>query len=203
MANLIDDEVVLVDGAPNPTQKLKSYAGAKAAISDLLTFLSTYSLLQWLDAIRKTLNPYESVTFLDPATPFTTPTILAADGYTKVLIPTTVKFLNGWAFNDIGGGEIALQKIAAGTQKYDIRSYTGIRAGGSNITMHLALFKNGTLEGGISIPRRIGAGADTGALAMGGVFSIDQNQYVNVYVKVSSDTTITFDSPSIDIRERN
>jgi hypothetical protein len=152
---------------------------------------------------RKTLAPYESVTFLDPATPFTTPTILAASGYTKVLIPTAVKYLNGWAFNDIGGGEIALQRTAAGTQKFDIRAYTGIRAGGSNITMHLAMFKNGAEEDGVSMPRRIGAGVDTGALAMGGVFSMDQDDYVNVYVKVDGNTTITFDSTSIDIRERN
>lgn len=201
--SLIDNEVVLVDGAPAPTQKLKSFAGAKAAISNLMTFLATYTLLEWLDAVRKTLNPYESVTFLNPALPHTTATILAADGYTRVLIPTTIKFINGFAFQDIGEGVIALQKTSAGTQKFDLRAYTGIRAGGSNITMNLAMFTNTTLEDGTTIPRRIGAGADTGALAMGGVFEMSQNDYISVMVKVSSDTTITFDSTSIDVRERN
>lgn len=154
------------------------------------------------EVIRKTLAPYESVTYLPEGSPYTSPTI-TADTPTKVLVPTTIKYINGFTFQDVGGGNIALQKTAVGTQKYTITAYTGMRTGGSNITVTLYMYKNGVTENGISIPRRVGSGTDTGALAIGGVFELAQNDYIEIYIKVSANSTVTFDQLSIDVVERN
>ena len=196
------------------TQKFSDYSKTLGATlefgsgSDLLQILTDGTMsgtgagAEIVEVIRKTLAPYESVTYLPEGTPYTTPTIIT-DTPTKILAPTTPKYINGFAFNDIGGGEFALQKEAAGTQKFTITARTGMRTGGSNITVTLYMYKNGVAEPGISIPRRVGAGTDTGAVAIGGVFELAQNDYIEIYIKVSGNSTVIFDQLSIDIVERN
>ncbi len=204
MANLIDDEITLADGAPSPTQKLKSFAGAKTAISDLITFLASYTLLQWLDAIRKTLNPYELVTYLPVGGDFTTALIPAATP-TKVILSTTIKYQNGVEINPTGGtgGTGAFEKTSAGTQKFDVTGTTGMQTSANNTIVRLCMYRNGVLELGICIPRKVETGTDTGALALHGVFEWTQGDYVEIFLETSLASTITFIETSIDIRERN
>ena len=56
-----------------------------------------------LEMKRKTLTPYELVSYLADGDTYTTP-ILTAGERTKILISTTPKFVTGFAIVDLGSG---------------------------------------------------------------------------------------------------
>jgi hypothetical protein len=153
---------------------------------------------------RKTLDPYTLVSYLPPGSDYTTGTIASATP-TKVLIPTTVKYQNGIILNPTGGtgGTGAFEKSSAGTQKFDITATTGMQSGVNNTIVRLMMYKNGVLENGVSVPRKVGTGTDTGAVPLHGVFELAQGDYIEVFVETSLESTIIFVETSIDIRERN
>jgi hypothetical protein len=51
------------------------------------------------------------------------------------------------------------------------------------------------------VERKIGTGADVGAISVTGVFDVTENDYIEIYVLVDVTTTVTFSKTSIVIKE--
>lgn len=161
-----------------------------------------YAPEQINEAIRKSLTPYSYTSYLPDATPYTTPSI-TLNVPTKILIPTTVKSSNAWAVADVGGANLAVQFTGTLQQTHKIFMSTSMTTSTNNVVVELLMYKNGVLEPGIAIARKVSSGADVGALAVLGEFTVNPNDYIEIYVVVSLTTTITFDKTSIVITEKN
>jgi len=179
-------------------------AATFAANDSTKLILATYDAQDFIETIRRTLNPYESVTYLPEGTPYTTPSITATTP-TKILIPTTPKTINGFAFNDIGGGEFALQfiEVVTGTKRFDLKATTGILTGTNNTVITLRVYKNGVPITGAYMPRKVSSGSDVGSLSIIASFDMATNDYIEIYIESSLTSTVTFEGTSIIIREVN
>lgn len=56
---------------------------------------------------------------------------------------------------------------------------------------------------GICSIRKIGTGSDVGAISMTGEVTLSPDDYIEVYIKSTLSTTVTFVRTSINICERN
>lgn len=164
--------------------------------------MATYTQSQVDEAIRKTLTPYKYVSYLPEDTPYTTPTF-TANVPTKLLVPTTIKTVNGFALEDMGGGNIAVRYKGLVTTMFTVVMTTGMRSGSNNIVLNMYMYKNGVPEPGISTPRKIGTGSDVGAVTLSGEFEVSPNDYIELYAKVSNNSNIVFEQTSIVIVELN
>ena len=162
----------------------------------------TYTTAEINRSIRKSLNPYSYVSYLPIATPFTTPSIVA-NTPTKILIPTTIKSSNAWAVADIGGGVLAFLYTGLTTETFKVYMTTSMTTGTNNVVFEVFMYKNGILEPGITISRKVSSGADVGAIAVIGEFVADPSDYVEIYVKVDLASTVTFSKTSIMMTEKN
>lgn len=152
--------------------------------------------------VRKTLTPYFYESYLPIGSPYTTP-VITAGAYTKLLIPTTVKGSNEWGVADVGGGNFAVQYTGASNEKFKIFTSTSMTTSANNVVIDIVMYKNGVLEPGIAISRKVGTGADVGALAIQGEFEATTNDYIEIYVQTDVDSTITFDKTAISVIEVN
>jgi len=164
--------------------------------------MAIYTQAQVDDSVRRTLTPYSYVSYLPDATPYTTP-LISLNIPTKILVPTTIKSSNAWTVADIGGGELAIQYTGSVASTFKIYMSTAMTTSTNNVVFEVFMYKNGIMEPGISIARKVGTGADVGAIAVVGEFDANPNDYIEIYVKVSLTSTITFDKTSIMITEKN
>jgi hypothetical protein len=111
----------------------------------------------------------------------------------------------GFSFVDQGAGDIALEFTADELDPidFDLTATTGMRSGTNNIITKLYVYKNGAPVAGGYVPRKVGTGSDTAAIAIIASFSLVQGDIVEVYAEVDNDSTLTFDGSSIIIREVN
>jgi len=153
------------------------------------------------EAVRKSLTPYNFVSYLPSASPYTTPSVTAGTP-TKVTLPTTVKNSLGFAKEDVGGGEIALRYTGT-SQNFKVYLSSSGKASANNVVLELYLYKNGVEVPGVAIERKITTGNDTGAIAVVGEVALENNDYLEIYGKVDVDTTVTFIKTSIIITGKN
>jgi hypothetical protein len=151
-------------------------------------------------AIRKILYPNDYASYLPLDSIYTTP-LLSAATPTKVLIPTAVKYSQNWALFDKGGGDFALRFVGEDSSRFHIDMSTSMQTSASNVIVKLFMYKNGVLEPGIAINRKVGTGTDTGALAITGSFDAAQNDYIEIFAEVDAASSITFIVTSIRIKE--
>jgi hypothetical protein len=71
----------------------------------------------------------------------------------------------------------------------------------NNTIVKLMMYKNGVLVPGATVARKIGTGADLGAMALNSAFTASTGDYFDVYVESSLATTLTFFYTSIVINE--
>ena len=156
------------------------------------------------EAVRKSLYPYKLVTYLPPETPFITPS-LAANTPTKLLIPTTVKTVNGFAVVDTGGGNLAysLVDVEATSYPFEISLSTAITASANNVELILNGYKNGSPEPGVTSEEKIGTGGEFAQAIVLGELNIAKGDYIEVWVEVDKICTLTFLRTAINIVERN
>jgi len=147
-------------------------------------------------------EPSQYVSYLPVDTPYTTPT-LVPDTPTKILVATTVKYNKDFALEDTGGGNLAWRYKGVKTKEFSAHLTSGIRTSASNTLMKLYVYKNGSPETGLYIPRKVGIGADTGALSLQGAMELSTDDYIEIYAESDSSTTMTFDGTSIFIQEIN
>ena len=162
-----------------------------------------YTEPQLNETIRKTLAPSSYVSYLPVATPYTTGTILTASGPTKVLVPTTIKSSNDFAIVDRGGGNYAVQYQGDETRTFKVFMSSGVSSGTPNITFGIYMYLNDVFEEGTGVTAKLGSIGDKTNVAIVGEFTCDPNSYLEIYVDVSSDSTITFDRTSIIFTEKN
>lgn len=157
---------------------------------------------QLAETIRKTLNPSSYVSYLSESTPFTT-ALIPANTLTKILIPTTVKSIQDFGIIDKGGGDFAIQYQGSTARTFKIFMSTGMATGTNNVIFDIYMYRNGVMEPGIGISRKVGTGADVGAIATLGEFVAQPNDTLEVYVKLSLASTVTFLRTSIIFTEKN
>ena len=58
-----------------------------------------------------------------------------------------------------------------------------VTSGTSNQVIYYRLGKNGSTSANSEMHRKIGTGADVGALAIGGIFELDTNDYLSLFVR--------------------
>jgi hypothetical protein len=153
------------------------------------------------EAVRKSLTPSRLSTYLPVATPYTTPT-LAANTPTKLLIPTTVKKKQDFTL-DVPNTRWFLDTTGVTDREFVITMTTSMIASANNNNVIVSMYKNGVFEEGVSIARKIGTGADQGAVSVTGSFMLSDNDYVEVYVETDQGGTITFSRTAINILEVN
>lgn len=156
---------------------------------------------QFEEAIRKSINPSRLSSYLPVATPYTTPT-LTLNVPTKLLIPTIPKYVNDFTL-DGPNSRWFLDVPNVTNRKFNIAMTTSLTSSVNNVDVDIEMWKNGVFEEGVSIRRRIGTGADTGAMSVVGSFELSTNDYVEVYVRASASGTITFIRTAINIMEVN
>lgn len=158
------------------------------------------------ETIRKTINPSSYVSYLPESTPFTTAAI-AANTPTKTLIPTTVKLIKDFGLYDKNGGvgdpDYAVQYQGDSTRTFKIFMSTAMATSVNNVVFDIYMYRNGIMEPGVGISRKIGTGADVGAIATLGEFTAEPNDYLEVFIKLSLAGTVTFYRTSIIFTEKN
>jgi hypothetical protein len=159
--------------------------------------ITGYELVQ---TVRKILYPNDYASYLPIDSLYTTPTI-AINTPTKILIPTAIKYATNWAIFDKGGSDLALQFQGVDSSRFHIDMTTSLTTSASNVIVDIYMYKNGVIEPGIAIERKVGTGTDTGALAITGSFDAVQNDYIEIFVEVDVSSTITFSLTSIRIKE--
>lgn len=163
--------------------------------------MAIYSQAQVDDAVRKTLAPSRLSSYLPIASPYTTPTLSAATP-TKLLIPTTAKYVQDFSL-DIPNSRWYLNSAGVVDRRFTIGMTTSMIASTNNTEVTLSMYKNGVYEPGVSIKRKIGTGADVGAMAVIGSFTLSHTDYIEVYVESSLGGTLTFSYTDINILEVN
>jgi len=153
-------------------------------------------------AIRKSLNPYSYTSYLPNNTPFTTPSI-TLNTPTKILVPTTVKSSNAWGVEDVGGGNFAVQYTGSTTETFKIYMSTGVESSANNTVLSLIAYKNGVEEPGIRISNKISSGSDVSSLTVIGECVMSPNDYIEIWINTTLDSTFTFSDLSILITEKN
>lgn len=154
------------------------------------------------EAIRKSVTPSSYTSYLPEATPFTTPLIIA-NTPTKILIPTTIKTAKDFAIEEVTPGNLAVVYKGDATRTFKVFLSSSVTASASNIVLGLYMYRNGIVEPGIGNDRKLSGGGDLGALGSVGEFTADPGDRIEVYLKVSVDSTVTFSRTSIIITEKN
>ena len=206
MADFTHNELIMPISGPDVNGRYQSVSvpGAKANIEKIPGMETRI-----LEVERKANNPSLYTSYLAPGADYTTPA-LVADTFTKLLIPTTIKFATDWEVAEVNAGQFAIRYTGAATRKFSINTSSGMQSGSNNTIVKLRMYKGvtgdlgaSTHELGVGVPRKVGTGTDTGALAMCGVFDIVSNGYIEVYASSSVAGTITFIETSINIVEVN
>jgi hypothetical protein len=162
---------------------------------------TNFTTAEWNEIGRKTQTPSILSSYLPVASPYTTPTLVGGTP-TKVLIPTTVKEVRDFEL-DVPNTRWTLTTPNVVDRNLSIVMTTTLTSSSSNHDTVLMMYKNGALESGISIDRKIGTGSDKGAYAISGTFKMSTGDYIEVYVEDSSGGTLTFLRTSIKIIEIN
>lgn len=164
--------------------------------------MATYTQSEVDEAIRKTLYPSIYSSFLSVLSPYTTP-IITANTPTRVLIPTTQKFNRDFVVKEISGqsGVFAVHYIGVATRRFIMNASFGEQAGTNNLVVRIEAYKNLSPESGMAVPRKLGTGADVGAVPLSGTFELSTEDYISVYVETSLTASVTFSDVSINIYE--
>lgn len=197
---LTDGELIKVIGAPTGgAQRMVSENGGMAKL-DKIPVLEAL-LVNYANVERKTLTPSVLFSYLPAASPYTTPTLVATTP-TKLLLPTTVKSIQDFEL-DIPNTRYFLNDANAVNRTFEVNMSTSMTTSLNNVVVTLEMWKNGVFEEGISVKRKVGTGADVGALALNGQFTLSHNDYIEVYAISDLGGTITFDRIAINIKEMN
>lgn len=169
-----------------------------------------YSLAQTKIALRSTYAPFYSHTYLADADPTTVN--ITANTDTQVSLNVTGKEINGYTVADLGGGETALEFIGDDSINdsdeilFSLEASSGMTSDTNNVVTALSLWKteaggSATYEVGNKIPRKIGTGADVGALSLTGSFRAKKGDRFQVYVNCDTTNNLTFVNTSVVIEE--
>jgi len=164
-----------------------------------------YTDEQGNEVYRKTLTPSILSSYLpsnyNSGNGYTTPTLTSGQP-TKLLIPTTVKKVKDWML-DVPNSRWFLNNANASNRDFFISMTTSLTASVGNNETSIMMYKNGILEEGVNIDRKIGVGSDKGAMSISGTFSASHNDYIEVYVVSEGGGTLTFYKTTIVILEIN
>lgn len=127
--------------------------------------------------------------------------VLAANTPTKYQLPVTIKELINFEIADVGGGVIALRYIGTRDVTLQLNATTSTITGANNTVVKFMMYKNGVVEPGASIARKIGTGSDLGAMGLSTSFTASTDDYFDVYVEADTSTSILFLNTSIVINE--
>lgn len=151
---------------------------------------------------RKALEPYSYVSYLPEGSDYTTG-VLSAGIPTKTLVDTTQKSSNGFAFVDRGGGNFSLQFQGSKATTFKIYWTVGIKTSANIILTDFYMYRNDVMEPGVGLPQAVGTGADVQPLSVVGEFVANPGDFLEIYTKVSADSTVTFIRSSTIITEKN
>lgn len=167
--------------------------------------MAIYSQAQVDETNRKTLTPSRLSSYLpsnhNSGNGYTTPALTPTTP-TKVLIPTVVKKIRDWEL-DVPNSRWKLNDPTAVNREFTIAMTTSLSSSSGNNNTTLMMYKNGVLEEGVNIDRRIGVSNDKGAMSIVGAFSASHNDYIEVYVVSENGGTLTFYKTAINIMEVN
>lgn len=127
--------------------------------------------------------------------------ITEEDTPTKYQLPVTAKKINNFGISDIGGGVLALTYTGSRNITCSINASSSVKTTTNNVEVIFHLYKNGTMVVGASIERKIGTGADLGAMALSSTFEAAPDDYFEIYVECDTATTLTLLRTSIVIAE--
>lgn len=153
------------------------------------------------EVTRKVSTPYVSHTYI--AEGDDAPVAVLANTPTKYVLNVTAKEINGFGVFDLGGANQALQFQAVGASNvaFKLDASTSVTTNTNNCNIKLMLYKNGVMVDGSIVERKVGTGADTGAMSLDSTFRASEGDLLDVYVESDIATSITFSHTSIVILE--
>lgn len=164
---------------------------------------STMSLAQAKSAMNTAREPYHSHTYIPVGT--TTTSLTTTPGTPiKVTLDVNLKENYGFSVFDLGLPTQALQfdgvnQIA--DVLFSLESTSSITSSINNVTPDFMLYVNGVYEPGNIITRKIGTGADVGALSITGTFRCSAGDLLEIYIDSDIAATFDFSKTSIVIEE--
>ena len=129
---------------------------------------------------------------------FSTPveTSLDADTPLKALGTTTAMLLGGF----LATGNNRLVNDSGVTRAYEAMFAGSMTSTGTQVLAEAHLYKNGTLIPGATIIRKIGTGSDHGAFAVSAQVSLDDGQYVELWVETDGGEEITIETGVLSVK---
>lgn len=122
---------------------------------------------------------------------------------TKYQLPVTIRKINNFEIKEISGqpGVFALHYTGSRPITAKLGATTSLITSANNVTVKLMMYKNGAEAVASAIKRKIGTGADLGAMTLTTTIEMAQNDYFDVYVESDIASTITFLLTNIVITE--
>lgn len=154
------------------------------------------------EAIRKSLTPSSYVSYLPEGTEYTSP-VLAANVPTRIKMNTTIKSQTDFEVVARGDGSNSLKYLGTESRTFKIFVSTGMKTSANNVMVDLYMYRNDIMEPGIGIAHKVGTGADVRALACVGEFVANTNDLIDIYLKASLQTTVTYLRTMIILTEKN
>ena len=129
---------------------------------------------------------YDALTYGSIYISASAPTATTGTVKTKALGTTTAMMLGGF----LATGDNRLVNDSGSTRAYDV-IFTGSMSADGGCVAQAHLYKNDTLITGASIIRKIANVGDQGAFAISAQTSLDDGQYVELWVETDGGETLT------------
>ena len=134
-----------------------------------------------------------------PAVDSATVTISATDTYYETSTPAWTLSATANLFDESGGNG-RLTYIGPGTAAVSVSCAVSTSTASNSQVTHWRLAKNGTTDPATEIIRKTGTGGDIGALALGGVLDMTENDYLSLWCSNESSTAdIVVETASIRV----
>lgn len=159
------------------------------------------TVAEWERIYQKGVNKYISHTYIAEGNE--TPVTLAANTPSKYTLPVTLKESNGFGVADPGLPTQALQFTAENETDilFELSASTSMTTTTNNCNVWMYAYVNDSPAASCLIQRKVGTGADVGAVGLDSTFRVSTGDLIEVYVKSDLATDLTFIYTSILIKQ--
>jgi hypothetical protein len=147
---------------------------------------------------RKLCDPSVVAGSIGIGTPVTI-TGIAANTWTKVVLNITTDDTNDFAWDAVNE-RFYLSTTGVTNRKFTVDAATSVSTTAINHDIEFVMRKNGTAVDSTYIKRYISSN-DTGALSTPGTVSLSTNDYIELWVRATNATNMTFESFSLVLKE--
>lgn len=162
--------------------------------------MAVYSQAQVDDAFRKILTPSYISVYIADGDEVASP-VLVINTPTKYNPTMTVRHATDFEAVDLGAGSMATKYTGAKSIVAEFQATFGMITSSNNMVVKFIIYKNGVEVPGFKIPRKVGTGADVGALGLIGTLDMVTNDYLEIFVETDVAGSVTLFNMNAIIKE--